>query len=329
MKKLTIAIPNFNGGMNLQRAIESCRSIDLPENDFEILIVDNCSTDNSIDVINESKMKISNIRLVKNQENVGRIGNWNICLREAQGEFLIFLFTNDFINDENNIKNVIDVLESDETISLAISPLVKKLKNVNILKKRFFDETIKCLSKKYSVECLQRGFLPFGPIQSVIYRMEDIQKLEYIFEPDLPIDADDLFSFNMALNRKYILFNIKPQITWDLTSGRFHASWTVIEEFNEQTKTIDALENKIKLEINYGLLSTYRLIHLLKYQNFNSSKEESFSKIFSYIVSFMNKKSTFFKIDKIFFIGLVNKIFNKKTEADDILHKLIIKKSLE
>jgi len=40
----------------------------------------------------------------------------------------------------------------------------------------------------------------------------------------------------------------------------------------------------------------------------------------------MNKKSTFFKIDKIFFIGLVNKIFNKKTEADDILHKLIIKK---
>ena len=234
------------------------------------------------------------------------------------------------LKESFNDKNLLLLgLESDETISLAISPLVKKLKNVNILKKKFFDETIKCLSKKYSVECLQRGFLPFGPIQSVIYRMEDVQKLECIFESNLPIDADDLFSFNMALNRKYILFNFKPQITWDLTSGRFHASWTVIEEFTEQTKTIDALENKIKLEINYGLLSTYRLIHLLKYQNFNSSKEESFSKIFSYIVSFMNKKSTFFKIDKIFFIGLVNKIFNKKTEADDILHKLIIKKSLE
>ena len=202
MKKLTVAIPNFNGGMNLQRAIESCRSIDLPENDFEILIVDNCSTDDSIKIINESKIKIPNIRLIENQENVGRIGNWNVCLKEAQGKYLIFLFTNDFINDQNNIKDVIDVLESDETISLAISPLVKKLKNVNILKKRFFDETIKCLSKKYSVECLQRGFLPFGPIQSVIYRMKDVQKLECIFEPDLPIDADDLFSFNMALNSR-------------------------------------------------------------------------------------------------------------------------------
>ena len=55
MKKLTVAIPNFNGGVNLQRAIESCRSIDLPENDFEILVVDNCSTDDSIKIINESK----------------------------------------------------------------------------------------------------------------------------------------------------------------------------------------------------------------------------------------------------------------------------------
>ena len=107
------------------------------------------------------------------------------------------------------VNSILCFLESDETISLAISPLVKKLKNVNILKKRFFDETIKCLSKKYSVECLQRGFLPFGPIQSVIYRMKDVQKLECIFEPDLPIDADDLFSFNMALNRKYILFNCR------------------------------------------------------------------------------------------------------------------------
>ena len=96
MKKLTVAIPNFNGGVNLQRAIESCRSIDLPENDFEILIVDNCSTDDSIKIINESKIKIPNIRLIENQENVGRIGNWNVCLKEAQGKYLIFLFTNDF-----------------------------------------------------------------------------------------------------------------------------------------------------------------------------------------------------------------------------------------
>lgn len=329
MKKLTIAIPNFNGGINLKRAIESCKDIDLPSDDFEILIVDNCSSDNSIEIINEVKHKIPNIRLVKNEINVGRIENWNVCLNKSEGEFLIFLFTNDFINPENNIKEVIKILESDNTISLSISPLIKKFKNTDILKKKFFEEQKKCLSQKYSVECLQRGFLPFGPIQSVIYRMEDVRQLKCDFHSELPVDADDLFSFNLALNRKYILFNSKPQITWDLTSGRFHASWTVIEEFDEQIKTIESLVGKINLKINYGLLSTYRFIHLLKYQNSNSSKNESFKEIFSYIMAFMNEKSVFFKIDKILFIGLLKKIVRYKTESDDILHKLIIKKSLQ
>ena len=52
MTRLTIAVPNYNGGKNLQRAIESCKKIKIPLEDYEILIADNCSTDNSIDIIN-------------------------------------------------------------------------------------------------------------------------------------------------------------------------------------------------------------------------------------------------------------------------------------
>ena len=39
MPKLTIVIPNYNGGENLKRAIESCGTIKIPENDYEILIL--------------------------------------------------------------------------------------------------------------------------------------------------------------------------------------------------------------------------------------------------------------------------------------------------
>jgi len=49
--KLTIGIPNFNGGNNLKEAIESCQHIKLPKEDIEILIVDNQSTDDSISTI--------------------------------------------------------------------------------------------------------------------------------------------------------------------------------------------------------------------------------------------------------------------------------------
>ena len=52
MTRLTIAVPNFNGSKNLQRTIKSCKKIQIPLQDYEILIADNCSTDNSIDIIN-------------------------------------------------------------------------------------------------------------------------------------------------------------------------------------------------------------------------------------------------------------------------------------
>ena len=38
MTKLTIAIPNYNGGENLHRAIESCQKITLSSDEFEILL---------------------------------------------------------------------------------------------------------------------------------------------------------------------------------------------------------------------------------------------------------------------------------------------------
>ena len=41
MTKLTIAIPNYNGGNNLRRAIESCRNIKSSKKNYEILVVDN------------------------------------------------------------------------------------------------------------------------------------------------------------------------------------------------------------------------------------------------------------------------------------------------
>ena len=37
MPKLAVVIPNYNGGENLKRAIESCGTIKIPENDYEIL----------------------------------------------------------------------------------------------------------------------------------------------------------------------------------------------------------------------------------------------------------------------------------------------------
>ena len=212
MTKLTIAIPNYNGGENLHRAIESCQKITLSSDEFEILIVDNCSTDNSIEIVRELGEEISNLKLVQNTENVGRIQNWNICINNAIGKFLIFLFSNDLINDTNNIAECIQILEKNENISIGFSSLLKKDNERTYIKKSFSEKIIECQSKCFSKECLTRGLLPFGPIQSIIYRVDDIKKDQNKFRADMPINADEIFTYSEACKRELIMFNPNPQI---------------------------------------------------------------------------------------------------------------------
>ena len=62
--KLTVAIPNYNGGNNLKRAIESCRNINSSKKNYEILVVDNKSTDNSLQIVDDLKKEFPNLRLI-------------------------------------------------------------------------------------------------------------------------------------------------------------------------------------------------------------------------------------------------------------------------
>ena len=329
MPKLTIVIPNYNGGENLKRAIESCKTIQIPENDYEILIVDNKSTDNSIEIATEMKVKFTNIRIVQNEKNLGRIKNWNIGIEKAGGRYLIFLFSNDLINEKNNIHELLQNLDSDQTISISMSSLLKKERDKRYIKKAYFDGIVKCPSKKFALNCLNRGLLPFGPIQSIIYRLDDIMSNKNKFLEEFPINADEIFSFEEACKRENIMFNPHPQITWDLTQGRFHGKMKIDDEFKEHSDTIETIKNKTNLDVNYGLISTYRAINLIKFSAKNFQHKNGKKEAITHLLSKIKESGTFFNTDKILIKTLFDKLKNSDKDADDLLHKLIISRCID
>ena len=328
MTRLTIAVPNFNGSKNLQRTIKSCKKIQIPLQDYEILIADNCSTDNSIDIINELGKEFPNIVLIKNKENVGRIQNWNICLENAKGKYLIFLFSNDMINELNNIHEILEILDKNEEISIGFSSLLKKEIDNSYIKKLFSDKIIECSSRRFAHGCLNRGLLPFGPIQSIIYRMDDVRKDQNNFLVSMPINADEIFTYREACKRKNILFNPNPQITWDLTQDRFHGQMKIEDEFKEHSETMKIITKEIGFEVNYGLISTYRAINLLKFSTGNLRSDGKKHAI-SHLLSKMKENKSFFNTDKILFKTFINKLKNSERDADDILYRLIISECLK
>tara|TARA_Y100000739_G_scaffold227811_1_gene238111 strand:- start:7464 stop:8495 length:1032 start_codon:yes stop_codon:yes gene_type:complete len=91
--KFSICIPNYNYGKYIGETISSV--INQNYQDFEIIVSDNNSSDNSIEVI--KSFDDIRITLVKNKYNIGFIGNLNKVTKNASGDFIILLSSDDLM----------------------------------------------------------------------------------------------------------------------------------------------------------------------------------------------------------------------------------------
>ena len=80
--------------------------------------------------------------------------------------------------------------------------------------------------------------------------------------------------------------------------------------------------------MNYGLVSTYRAINLLKFSTGNL-RSDGKKRAITHLLSNMKENKSFFNTDKILFNTFINKFKNSESDADDILYRLIISKCLE
>jgi hypothetical protein len=89
--RVTVAVPTYNGGPYIGRAIESVLSQTF--RDFELLVIDDGSTDNSCEVI--EGIPDNRIRLLRNDGNRGLAWTRNRLVDEARGEYLAWLDQDD------------------------------------------------------------------------------------------------------------------------------------------------------------------------------------------------------------------------------------------
>lgn len=90
---VSIITPNFNCGKFVAETIECVLQQTYQE--WEMIIVDDCSTDESVDVIRGYAERDSRIRLLVNEQNSGAALSRNRALREARGRWVAFLDSDD------------------------------------------------------------------------------------------------------------------------------------------------------------------------------------------------------------------------------------------
>lgn len=92
---ISVCVPTYNGAKYLRECLDSVLAQSFT--DFELLIVDDHSSDETISIAQEYATSDFRIRVNQNQQNLGLVGNWNRCVELAQGEWIKFVFQDDLI----------------------------------------------------------------------------------------------------------------------------------------------------------------------------------------------------------------------------------------
>lgn len=167
--KVSVLIPVYNTEKFIDEAIKSV--LRQTFTDFELIIVDNCSTDNSYAIINGYKVD-QRVRIYQNESNIGMARNWNQCMLYARGEYIKFLCADDYF-ESFVLEEYVKVMDLHRDVSLVISPRQILNKDNEIIKWPPFFIGKKNGTDVY-IDIVKNHINPLGEPTIVMFRRKDI-----------------------------------------------------------------------------------------------------------------------------------------------------------
>ena len=117
--KVSVCIDSFSYGRFLPEAIESV--LEQSFQDFELIIADDRSTDNSLEIAQSYAKKDDRIRIDVAPVNRGMVKNRNACLSLARGEYVKWLHADDFLCSRETLARMMAALDGNHAVSLVAS----------------------------------------------------------------------------------------------------------------------------------------------------------------------------------------------------------------
>jgi len=191
--KVSVCIPTYNRVDHVVKAIESV--LEQTYENYELLIVDNCSTDATEEVVSRY-LSDSRVKFHKNSTNIGMVGNWNKCLMLAKGDYIKYVFSDDVIHP-TCLQKMVDAMESYPEVNLVAVRHDRATSNKAL---KLFDRLFQLRVGKWNGEKLiQRLLLTHNVIGSCSAVMMRSNKLSDIgvFEPIVMLDWDMYMRFAM------------------------------------------------------------------------------------------------------------------------------------
>lgn len=120
MKPLvSVIVPTYNQEQYIISTLQSINN-QLTDFYFEVLVGDDCSTDNTGELCKQFSMSNPHVQFVyvRNEKNLGLMGNWKAILLIAKGKYLAVCEGDDYWTDTAKLQKQVTVLENDPTLAI-------------------------------------------------------------------------------------------------------------------------------------------------------------------------------------------------------------------
>jgi len=183
---LSVVMPVFNGEKYLEEAINSVLSQTFT--DYELLIIDDGSTDSSVKII--QSIKDSRIRLLKNDKNQGVAYTRNVGLKEAKGEYLAWMDCDDLI-EPIRLEVQINYLRENSEIGICGTALTRFGEGKPRVARKFLDSSM-----------IKGALLFYNSLSSAtaMYRMKMIREAKLTYNTKLAVAEDYDFFFEASFH---------------------------------------------------------------------------------------------------------------------------------
>ncbi len=240
--KLSIVVPFYNAELHLERCLRSLINQNIDINDYEIILIDDGSSDDGIKIAENFKNHHKNI-FIYNQHNKGLGATRNRAIELAKGEYIYFIDADDYL-----AFNTLDtILKQAEMLNL-------ELLGFNTIPTEKTDlVTSKTKDKTYGTDVLEGvDFL----VKNKYHRLEAwwyIIKREYLLKTGFKFEEgkfmeDAIFTFNIFLKAKRTLF-------LPIDAHRYVKTSDSIMNNNKQEHLLKVIEDYISLVYRFNTLT--------------------------------------------------------------------------
>ena len=173
---VSIIVPCYNDSAHIGKTIDSLLDLNYPKEFIEIIVVDDKSKDNSVDIIKEYVKKYKNVRLIINERNSGGAAEpSNIGIKAAKYDYVAVTDADSFPDRDNLIK-MIGFLQEDKGVgAVTCAVLARKPENF-IQKLQSIEYRVIAFNRKL-LDCVDSVYVTPGPF--ALYRKK------YLFEVGL------------------------------------------------------------------------------------------------------------------------------------------------